>query len=221
MFEKKYLKIKITAGFILAIALGTASYVYVPKIFQKKQTVYTYQFSQPDNRPDIIKGKTVTLKRLRPSYFKDYFKMFNYPGTVKPLFYKDKVNFPEIKRYLDNNLKREAANKTFLYMIFDNKDNKLIGSIEIRKYNPKDNGQFGIWISPKYWGKGKAEEAFKLISNEYFKIKKADKFIAHVEMWNLRSYYALKKYGFKLINTLHYDNRPSRYLLEYYNPNKK
>ena len=218
--EKKYLKIKIIASSILAIALGVASYIYIPKIFQKQQTVSTYQFSRPDSRPNVIKGKIVTLKRLQPSYFGNYFKMFNYPKTVKPLFFKEKVGFPEIKRYLENNLRREADNKIFLYMIFDNNDKKLIGSTEIRKYNPRDNGQFGIWLSPKYWGGGRAQEAFKLISDEYFRIKKADKFIAHVEMWNLRSYYALKKCGFKLIKTLHYDNQPSRYLLEYDNPNK-
>ncbi len=219
--EKKYLKIKIIAGLFITIAIGVASYVYIPNVFEKQSTISTYQFSRPDSRPDEIKGKIVTLKRLQPSYFKDYMKMINYPEVVKPLFFREKLNYTWLKTYLQEELQREAASKTFSYMIIDNEDNKLIGSIEIRKYDPKDNGQFGTWLSPKYWGGGRLQEAFKLISETYFKIKNENKFIAHVEMWNLRSYYALKKCGFKLIETLHFDNKPSRYLLEFKNPYKK
>lgn len=222
MFKKeKLFKIKIIAGLFIAITIGVISYVYIPNIFQKQQTISSYRFSRQDNRPDVIKGTIVTLKRLQPSYFENYMKMINYPEVVKPLFFKEKLNYVWLKKYLQEELEREAVSKTFSYIIFDNKDQKLVGSIEIRNYDPRDNGQFGVWLSPKYWGGGRLQEAFKLISKTYFKIKNENKFIAHVEMWNLRSYYALKKCGFKLIDTLHFDNRPSRYLLEFKNPYKK
>ncbi|MBD3272948.1 GNAT family N-acetyltransferase [Candidatus Dependentiae bacterium] len=227
MFEKKkkYLKLKVILGLILITAFSIISYFYLPKIFPKlfykKPTITTYQYSKPDNRPTEIKGENITLKRLRPEYFKEYLKMINHPKVLKPLYMPKKITFNWIKEYLNYQLKREAKGKTFLYIIFHNENDKLIGSIEIRKYKPTDNGQFAVWLNPKYWGKGIVKEAFNLIAPAYFKLTNEDKFIAHVEMWNLRSYYALKKCGFKLVKTLHYKNKPSRYLLEYTNPLKK
>ena len=106
-------------------------------------------------------------------------------------------------------------------MIFDNKENKLIGSAEIREKNQTDPGQMACWLNDKYWGEGRIQEALDLISKEYFRIKDADSYNAHVEMWNLRSYYALKKCGFEIVDFYYENGQPSRYILEYYNPNKK
>ena len=106
-------------------------------------------------------------------------------------------------------------------MIFDNKDDKLIGSISIREKKPKEPGQFSTWLNEKYWGGGRLAEAVKLITVEYFKLTNVDSFNAHIEMWNLRSYYALKKAGFKFIDLYYPEGQPPRYIFEFYNPDKK
>lgn len=224
MFNKKnkITKLKILLSIFIVFGISTTVYIFTPKNKNKTEKTKTFKFSHPDNRPNKIKGKTVTLKRLQPAYFKKYFKKINYPKILKPLYFPSKLTFHWIKEYLDEEFDREKNDKTFLYLIFNNKNNELIGSIEIREPNPEDPGQFGCWLTPKYWNKGKLQEAFSLLSNAYFKLKpNVKKFNAHVEMWNLRSYYALKKCGFKLIKTLHFKNHPSRYLLEYYNKNLK
>lgn len=217
--NKKILKIVI---YILLISIiGSVIYIYIPSESSHLSIQYL-QLKKPDNRPDIIKGKIVTLKLLNPKYYPAYLKMVNDPLVLKPLYFPKSITFKWIKEYLDEDLKLQSKKLTLIYVIFDNKDNKLIGSIEIREPNPSYPGQFGCWINPTYWGGGRLQEAFKLISTEYFKLfPKKEKFNAHVEMWNLRSYFSLKKCGFKLINTLHFKNQPSRYLLEYYNPKER
>jgi RimJ/RimL family protein N-acetyltransferase len=218
--EQKFSKLKIILSIFILLGIATTIYIFIPKNKSKIEKIKSFELSQPDSRPNEITGETVTLKRLNPEYFPEYFEKINYPQVLKPLYFPSKLTFQWIKEYLDEEFDRERNRQTFLYLIFNNKNNELVGSIEIREQNPKDPGQFGCWITPKYWGKGKLQEAFNLIINAYFKLKPDVKnFNAHVEMWNLRSYYALKKCGFKLIKTLHFKNQPSRYLLEYYNPN--
>ncbi|MCK4651053.1 GNAT family N-acetyltransferase [Candidatus Babeliales bacterium] len=210
------IKIKFIVLAILTTIIGITTIVYITKYFSiiPKE----YQFSRPDERSNEIKGKIITLKRLNHQYFQDYFKMLS-PKVRKPLYFPFPHNFENVKNFLEKELSREAAGKTFLYIIFDNKDINLIGSIEIREKNPNDPGQFSCWLNEKYWGGGRIHEAIKLITKEYFKIKKVKSFNAHVEMWNLRSYYALKKAGFKLVKTYKPEYDKPRYILEYCNPN--
>lgn len=216
--NKKILKIILYIS--LAAGIGTATYIYFPS--QKSRLSNQHlQVTKADNRPDEIKGDIVTLRLLNPKHYQAYFKMVDDPLVLKPLYFPKNITFSWIKEYLDENLELQTEGLTFIYVIFDNKDDKLIGSIEIREPNPSDPGQFGCWLNPAYWGGGRLQEAFQLISKEYFKLfPKKEKFNAHVEMWNLRSYFSLKKCGFKLTDTLHFKRQPSRYLLEYYNPKK-
>lgn len=214
-------KIKIISFVVAVFGIATLVYFYFPQISQKHtvQKVSSYQYSKPDNRPDEIKGKIVTLKRLQPAYFTDYYKMLS-PTVKKPLYYPKYASLEWVTNKLNKTLVKEAQALIFIYMIFDNKDNKLIGSLAIREKNPKDPGQFYCWINENYWGGGRLREAVKLITDEYFKVKDVDSFNAHVELWNLRSYYALKKAGFKLVDFYYEDGQKTRYILEFYNPYK-
>ena len=93
----------------------------------------------------------------------------------------------------------------------------------IEEENPENVGQLCCWLNEHYWGGGRIREAIKLIAQEYFRVKKDEKsFNAQVEMWNVRSYYALKKAGFELVGTRYFKvfHKP-RYLLEYPNPKYK
>ncbi|KKP24799.1 MAG: hypothetical protein SZ59_C0001G0117 [candidate division TM6 bacterium GW2011_GWF2_28_16] len=213
-------KLKIFLAILFLTGLSVTGYFYFSKNISFTQEQSSFKFSHPDARPEIIPGKIITLKRLKPEYFKDYFEMANDPLVLKPLYWPAKLTLAWIKDYLEEEFEREKNKLTFIYMIFDNKENKLIGSAEIREPDPEDPGQFGCWINPKYWGGGRLQEAVKLLAQEYFKIyPNINKFNAHVEMWNLRSYFGLKKCGFKLVDTLHFKAEPSRYFLEYYKDN--
>jgi len=147
--------------------------------------------------------------------------MISVPIITKPLYYPTRPSFEFIQNRLKRELAREAKGDTFLYMVFDNKENQLVGAVEIREKNPKDPGQFSCWLNDKYWGGGRFQEAIKLITREYFKVKKVPSFNAHVETWNLRSFYALKNAGFNLVDFYYQNGQKTRYILEFYNPNQK
>lgn len=133
-------------------------------------------------------GEIVTLKILDKSYFQDYSKMFS--ETVKK-FLHVQHDESEIK-YLETRLE----NKSFFYCIFLNSENKLVGAIEIRELTESD-GQLYSWVNENYWGSGAYQEALNLISRKYFEVNPECKYYtANVDAENLRSYYALKKYGF-------------------------
>jgi RimJ/RimL family protein N-acetyltransferase len=100
-------------------------------------------------------------------------------------------------------------------MIFGNKENKLIGHIEIRDKKESDPGQLGWWINEAYWGKGYAQEALGLMTKVYFRLKPHEKsYLAHVRLWNKRGYQSLKKYGFKDLGYYYEGGKASRYILE-------
>lgn len=173
----------------------------------------------PDNRPEEIIGNTITLRRIKPEYFEDFHKILT-PSVTAPLYFPKNPTYLWTKTFLEKEIKRELAGQLFFYLIFDNKEDKLIGFIDIRKQTT--TGEFSCAIHEKYWGGGRFKEAVKLITQEYFKIKDIQSFIAHVEMWNLRSFYALKSAGFELVD-LYYleDGQLPRYLLKFNNPKYK
>ena len=119
------------------------------------------------------------------------------PKARGPLYF----HFPfTLKNYTNNLRKRldkEAANKTLLYVIFDNKDNKPIGSVEVRakknlpKDNPKNVGQFCCWLNENYWGGGRMREAIRLIAKEYFRLNNVKSFDAQVELTPIVSFLPL------------------------------
>ena len=172
----------------------------------------------PDSRPEEISGNTITLRRIKPEYFEDFHKILT-PSVSGPLYFPKNPTYLWAKTFLEKEMRRELAGQLFFYLIFDNKDDKLIGFIDIRKAS--QTGEFGCAIHEKYWGGGRFKEAIKLITQEYFKIKDIESFIAHVEMWNLRSFYALKSVGFELDGFYYENDKPTRYLLKFTNPKYK
>jgi RimJ/RimL family protein N-acetyltransferase len=188
----------------LALAYGTYYYFIVAP----QESILTAP-------PEEVKGKIVTLRALKKEYFIDYHNAFS--NLVR-----QNLEFPEFItldysiRYLQDQLSKSQKGNILLYCIFDNKDNKLIGEIEIRERNEDDPGQFGWWINEAYWGGGRAQEALKLITNIYFRLKPQEKsFIAHVRLWNKRGYYSLKKFGFIDVGYFYEGGKASRYILEY------
>jgi len=221
---------------ILAIALVAAgvttyfiitktekfTHYYSPKILVEKSITKTQLKAAPQLGiiPQEIIGSIITLRRLEPKHFRGYHEMFS-DAVREAISYPKHITFEFTKSLLLYELRKEAEGKMIYYCIFDNKDQKLIGSIEIKEKNEEDPGQFSVWINENYWGGGRFLEAVDIISTVYFKYVGAEKYDAHVELFNRRSYHALKKYGFKEIGYFYENGEKIRHILELYNPYKK
>ncbi len=180
----------VIAGALFSVALVTyvaVTYI-VPEYFVSQKSI---------SAPQEIKGKVITLKQLKEEYFLDYHNMFS-DIVRENLEFPKHITLMYTVSYLREEMEKALAGKMLQYCIFDNKDKKLIGSVEVRELNKLDPGQMGIWLNENYWGGGRALEALKLISRAYFALHpEEDSYIVHVRLWNKRSYSLLKKFGFK------------------------
>jgi len=196
--------LKLILACVLAIGAGAGFYLW----YQAQQG--TVQVSQPEE----VRGSAVTLKKLREEYFPQLHEMFS-NEVRKGLEFPPVINFGYTIAYMRELERRSSTTKGMLYVIFDNKDNLPIGTIEIREYDPQDVGQMGCWINEKYWGGGRIVEAIKLISKTYFNRYPEEKsFLAWARVWNQRSYKALKKAGFVDDGYIYHNGKPSYYQLK-------
>jgi len=175
---------------------------------------YVEQQIPLEKAPDEVPGKIITLKKLKEEYFIDFHNM--YSSTVRKAFEQSETTtLGYMIDYLHREMEQDRKGQQLMYCIFDNKDNKLIGALEIREKNSYDPGQFSCWTNEQYWGGGRIQEATKLITNVYFRLKPHEKsYIAHVRVWNKRSYHALKKAGFKEIAFFYENGKATRYIME-------
>ncbi len=167
--------------------------------------------------PDEVRGKKVILRKLKESYFIDFHNVFS-QDVRHNIEFPEHINLDYTIRFLKYEMERNREGKQLHYCIFDAKENRLIGTLEIREKNDKDPGQFGCWLNERYRGGGRIQEAIKLITNIYFRLHPdRDSFTAHVRLWNKRSYKALLRAGFADTGKFYYeDGKPTRYLLEFY-----
>jgi RimJ/RimL family protein N-acetyltransferase len=205
-------------GVIVVLGIVATTFLLTSKqaSLLSEQTAYT-RFA-----PDVIPGKIVTLKKLREEHFIDFHNMFS--TKVREPFESPKhITLDYTIRILRYIMELCAKGETLYYVVFDTKEDTLIGAIEIREKNDIDPGQLGCWINENYWGGGRIQEAYRLITDAYFKLKpEEDKYEAQVRVWNKRSYKALKKFGFIDIEIRpDTEGKADRHVLEYYRKTKK
>jgi RimJ/RimL family protein N-acetyltransferase len=169
--------------------------------------------------PQEIPGSIITLKYLTEEHIIDYHNMFSLQ-VRQGMEFPEETNLGYTIAFLQRDLERQESEEMLAYAIYDNKDNRFIGAIEIREKSTEEyetHGQFGVWTNEAYWGGGRVQEATKLIAQAYFRLHPDFKsFNAHVRLWNKRSYFALKKAGFKEIGYVYENGKASKYVLEYY-----
>ncbi len=222
--EEKIKKIKLILVPLFAIALGITTYFitqYSHKEIQK--TVVTQKIQTKKARKvrrrrkrgykyaENIQGKITTLKILSLDDAFNYYTMFS--EKVRKFFeFPEKMTFSEVEYQIKSELKDLKAGEFIGYTIWDNKDNKLIGNIQIRsKENSKTHpGQLSMWLNEKYWGGGRIQDAMLLISKEYFDMfPNEDSYNAYVREWNIRSIKSMEKFGFKKTGITKYKNKPN------------
>lgn len=212
---------------LLLALIGTATYFgghQVVNYFSSSQNQTKFplckeipdRFLDQSKRNNILLGNVVTLKTLREDFIEGYHDMFS-ADVRHGLSFTAAVDDEDYTiGYVNWTLSRQAKGELMCYAIFDNKDDILVGAIEIRAHHSEDPGQLGCWINDKYRGGGRMQEALALITKEYFRMTGASCVTAFIEPFNIASYKALTKFGFrqktnhktykKVYNTFEYDN---------------
>lgn len=170
--------------------------------------------------PAEIAGEIITLKEFKEEDFKALHNMLS-PIVRKNLELPDEMTLEDTINFLKSRQEKAVKGELFVYSIFDNKDKKVIGSIEVRnKEDESSPGLVGCWINENYWGGGRYMEALKLLAEVYFALYPDIKSItARIELWNQRSYKAAIKFGCKLVGYLKDKNEnPTQYIVEYSKP---
>lgn len=207
-FFKRNIKIlALTGGLMVMAGAGYVGYQWYAQVHEDLSPISVV--------PDEVRGKTVTLRKLKESFFIDYHNMFS-RDVRHNIEFPEYIDLDYTIRYLKYQMERDKEGKQLMYCIFDAKDNKLIGTIEIREKDAADPGQFGCWLNERYRGGGRIQEAIKLITNVYFRLyPDTPSFSAYVRLWNKRSYRALLKAGFIDTGKLGSYKNEQVYLMEF------
>jgi len=143
----------------------------------------------------VIKGKRVTLRKLKPSDADAIQKYCNDPVISRWLM---RLPHPYTKKhavhFIRDGLKNWKKKTQYVYGIIY--EGKLVGTIHI-KIEEEDRGQIGYSIAKPYWGKGLMSEAAKLIIKEGFKTLKLHKIYATHHPKNPASGRVMQKAGMK------------------------
>ncbi len=207
-FLKKNIKALALVGGLATISIGGfMGYQWYTQNYQDQRPITV--------APDEVRGNLVILRKLKESYFIDFHNMFS-RDVRQNIEFPEYIDLDYTIRYLKYEMERDRTGKQLLYCIFDAKENRLIGTLEVRAKNDKDPGQFGCWLNERYRGGGRIQEAIQLITNVYFRLTNEPSFTAHVRLWNKRSYRALLRAGFTDTGKFYYeDGKPTRFLLEF------
>ncbi len=166
--------------------------------------------------PTTITGKVITLKKMTVESAFDYYKMFS-PDVAKSLGpgFSGKITFGYATRYVATLVGKMGKGQLIAYNIWDNEENKLVGSIQIREKDDTNPGQLGMWLNEKHRGGGRIKEALELISKAYFETHPdAQEYIAHTYTWNKPSIRAMEKFGFQKIGDYIEDGKITRQIFQ-------
>lgn len=147
-----------------------------------------------------IKGERIRLRKLRLSDAQDIYKNLQDKEMVKwtlniPWPYKKEHAIKWIRATHYGIKKR----KEYSFAIVLKDENKLIGAVSLMHIDWKHkNAELGYWVGKKYWGKGYATEAVKLILKFAFRRLKLHRVWAGLFEENIASRRVLEKNGFKL-----------------------
>lgn len=147
-----------------------------------------------------IKGDRIDLIIPTMRHVEDIRKHINDAKVAKWL---DNAPYPYHRKHGEFFVKKIVQpgikNKTdYPFSIHEKEHDEIIGGIGIHHINRKHKtGEIGYWIGRKYWRKGYATEALKLILRFGFKRLKLAKINARTFSPNKASQGLLKKAGFK------------------------
>jgi len=136
----------------------------------------------------------IAIRFQRVSDAKRFFEIFNNSNFE---FLSTVVNcIEDEKKFLRNNLEKRKNNIEHNYAILY--DNKVVGAVGVRVISYRNYiGEIGYFVDEKYWGKGIATKALKLIESECQKKLNISRMQLVIDPRNLASMKVAEKCGYK------------------------
>jgi len=143
----------------------------------------------------LIKGDRITLRSLKLSDAEDVVEYCNHKAIFR---YTQNIPYPYKRKHAIEFITNSQKNlrKKIGYELGIELDGKIIGGMSLLRVDPI-KAEIGYVLGKKYWGKGYAIEAGKLIIDYGFKKLKLKRIWARVAHPNKASLKLLKKLGFK------------------------
>lgn len=154
----------------------------------------------------VLKTSRLLLRPWKMSDLDDFYEYAKVDGVGQMAGWLPHKNKEELKQVLT----KFIENKRTFAIVYDN---KVIGSIEIKKYNENNLKEFsnlkgrelGYVLSKDYWGNGLMTEAVKKVIEYLFNIVKLDFIVCGHFLNNDRSRRVQEKCGFVHYKTFKYE----------------
>ncbi len=151
-----------------------------------------------------LKGERIELRKLTLSDASDIHRNLQDKAIIKwtmhipwPYKMQDAVKFIRKTHY---GIRKKT---NFTFGIVYKETSRVIGVIRIGDIDWKNkNAEIGYWLGKKYWGRGLASEAVRLILKFAFEKLKLHKVYAGLFEENIASRKVLEKCGFRLEGTI-------------------
>ena len=153
-----------------------------------------YSYGQGTNKPPTkIKGDRIILKGPvnENLEFEQFYKFHAGDGSVPMAEYNLFKSMQDRKYYRDNMWKYMIEgweDDENAYWSIHNKEDELIGFVDVEFEKETNRTEPGVWLHPDYWGKSYAREAFLIVINYSFVEKDFDVVYYTVATENENSY---------------------------------
>ncbi|MFW9989144.1 MAG: GNAT family N-acetyltransferase [Candidatus Odinarchaeota archaeon] len=151
-----------------------------------------------------ISDRNLFLRKISKNDIDFFFKSLNEKNLTAYLSLGPLSSLEHSKALIKNYLRYWDKYVQFNYIIeIHNLDIIKIGSISLWNVNWQHRRtQIGVWILPKFWGKGLAERSLNLIKKISFNHLKMNRLEAYIALDNKRSVSLFERSGFKREGTL-------------------
>jgi len=149
----------------------------------------------------ILRGEKVMLRYPKLSDAKWVFENIKRPEVSKMMAYfvDDMTSIKDEVAWIKSQPAKRKKKISFNFIIIDKKTKALIGTCGIGDIDAREKRvTVGWWVAKKYWGKGNASDAVKLLIKFGFEKLKLNRLEAEVFTYNKRSFNFAKRLGFKL-----------------------
>ena len=150
----------------------------------------------------ILKGNLIKLRPIKASDAHEAYYMLRDKRVLDWLLWDGPKNEEEVLNTYTQWEKEFKTAKDYRFAIERLDSPGIIGCIDIRFPEHKDQADIGYWLGFPYWSKGYMTDALRLICNLCFKHLGIVRIYAPIFKGNIRSRRVLEKNGFSLDGTL-------------------
>lgn len=151
-------------------------------------------------KKSVILTKEVTLRGLKKEDASAWLRIFNSEKVGKFINRIDDLD--TINKMIDYKIKKYSDNLGGSYSIIENKQNQVIGNIELKHNSQTSSAELSYVIDEHYWNKGFATTAAKILIKYAFEDLKVKQVTADTKADNYASNRILsKKLSMKLIDS--------------------